>query len=272
MIKLSAIEKELKLISIFKEMKNVVIAFSGGVDSTYLTAIAHKVLGNNVLAVTIKTEFMSAQEINEAINLANHLKINHKIINTSSITNEQIVKNTDQRCFFCKTDMFNYLIKIANESNFNTIIDGSNIDDMKDFRPGLRALKNLKVRSPLIEAELSKEEIRSLSKRLNLPTWNKPSFSCLATRIPYDNDITLEKLQQLEKAEDFIKDLEINQFRVRHHGNIARIEVTPNDFPKVILNHVRIVSFLNHLGFIYVTLDLQGYRTGSLNEELKRTD
>ncbi len=266
MIKLSAIEKELELISILKDMKHVAIAFSGGVDSSYLVAIAHKVLGNNALAITIKTEFMSNTELNDTIDLAKQLKINHIVIYLNVLRNIQIINNSEQRCFFCKNAMFIQLKNIANESNITNIIDGTNIDDLKEFRPGLKALTSLGVISPLIEVELSKEEIRSLSRRLKLSTWDKPSQSCIATRIPYNNIITLDKLHQLEKAEDFIKNLGIKQFRVRHHDNIARIEVSPKDFDTILLNHDKIVSFFYELGFIYTTMDLQGYRPGSLNE------
>lgn len=265
----SAIEKELKLISILEEMRKVVIAFSGGTDSTYLIAMAQKVLDENAIAITIKTEYISNQEINEAIKLASLIKIKHRIIKLNALNNNQIAANTSQRCFFCKTEIFNHLLQTAKEYNIGNVIDGSNVDDQNENRPGLVALKNLGIRSPLQEAELSKEEIRELSKRMNLPTWDKPSISCLATGIPYNNDITIEKIEQIEKAELFIKELNIKQFRVRHHNTIARIEVNRKNFDQIILNQDEIISYFKQLGFVYITLDLQGYRTGSLDEALK---
>ncbi|MGD9677497.1 MAG: ATP-dependent sacrificial sulfur transferase LarE [Vulcanibacillus sp.] len=263
---MTAIEKESTLIAIIKEMKKVAIAFSGGVDSTYLIAIAQKTLGENAVAITLKTEYISNRDINESINLTALIKIKHIVIKINALENKQIVANTEQRCFFCKTEMYKHLIDAAKECGINNYADGSNIDDLKEDRPGLKALRNLEFRSPLQEAGLSKDDIRYLSKRLNLPTWNKSSYSCLATSIPFGNNLTITKIEQIEKAEDFLRTLGIKQFRVRHHDTIARIEISHNNFYQLILNQDLIIPFFIQLGFIYVTLDLRGYQTVSLDE------
>lgn len=266
------VEKELRLIARLKEMGKVLIAFSGGVDSTYLAAIAYKTLGDNAFAVTLFPEYVPARELNEATELANLIGIKHQIIPLNSLSNQDIVDNPPDRCFYCKTELFTGLKELATSLDIQYVLDGSNTDDLKDFRPGLKALKNLGIVSPLKEADLAKAEIRVLSKELNLPTWNKASFSCIATRIPYGESLDIKKIKQIEAAEDLLYSLEVPQFRVRHHGNMARIEVLPDDFDKIIKHHDQIVVRYKELGFENITLDLQGYRTGSMNDALKKAE
>ncbi|MFV9511581.1 ATP-dependent sacrificial sulfur transferase LarE [Tepidibacillus sp. LV47] len=265
---MNLIEKEQQLIHQLKQMKRVLIALSGGVDSTYLAKMAYIALGENAIAVTIENEFIPKREVEEAYVLAKKIGIPHKQVYLDALSNENISANPADRCFFCKTHLFTHLMQIAKNLNIETIIDGSNLDDMQDYRPGLKALYTLGIRSPLKEIGFSKKEIRERSKAHDLPTWDKPSFSCLASRIPYNERITREKLQQIDHAEQFLFELGLKQFRVRHHGVVARIEVLPEDFPRILANYQTIVEKLKALGFQYVTLDLEGYRTGSLNRQL----
>ncbi|WP_339061192.1 ATP-dependent sacrificial sulfur transferase LarE [Tepidibacillus marianensis] len=188
-----------------------------------------------------------------------------------ALINPNIFSNPVDRCYFCKTDLFTHLTHIADKLNIRTLVDGSNLDDMKDFRPGVKALRNLGIRGPLKEVGLTKQEIRDLSKKHGLPTWDKASFSCLATRIPYHQELAPEKLRQIEQAEQLLFDLGYQQFRVRHHGEIARIEVLPEDFTRVLGDHQKIVEQLKSFGFQYVTLDLEGYFTGSMNRQIKKS-
>lgn len=269
---LNLIEKEAQLISSLKELDKVIVAFSGGVDSTYLAAMAYRVLGDNAVAISLHPEYVSNREIEEAEALAKHIGIQHKVIKINAFANEEITNNPPDRCFFCKTDLFTNIIQLGKEFGIENIIDGSNVDDMQDIRPGLKALKNLGVESPLKDAGLTKEEIRTLSNKIGLPTWDKPSFSCLATRIPYGERITTAKLEQIEAAEDLLFKLGVKQFRVRHFDTTAKIEVLPEDFGVIINNHNLIVTELKKLGFYNITLDLAGYRSGTLNQDLKKAE
>ncbi|HGE70339.1 TPA: ATP-dependent sacrificial sulfur transferase LarE [Candidatus Poribacteria bacterium] len=261
-------EKLEKLKDILKSLESVVIAFSGGVDSTLLSKVAYDVLGDRSLAVTAKSETYTKSELDDAIELAKKIGIKHEIIETSELNIPEFSHNPIDRCYYCKRELLENLKEVAKLRGFKHVVDGANADDVGDYRPGMRAVAELNVRSPLKEAQLTKAEIRELSKRYDLPTWDKPSAACLASRFPYGTEITAERLNTVGEAEAFIKSFGISQLRVRFHDQIARIEVSDNDMEKLLKNRELVVKKLKELGFNYVTLDLQGYRTGSMNEVL----
>ena len=263
-------EKLNKLKMILKDMGSVLIAYSGGVDSTYLLAVSKEVLGEDVLAVTARSETYPLREYQQAKGIVEQLQVNHLTITTQELEYPNFATNPTNRCYFCKKELFTKLKKIAEKHHMINIADGSNADDVHDFRPGMQALEELRVRSPLKEAGLTKKDIRLLSRQLNLPTWDKPAYACLSSRFPYGTQITIDNLQMVEEAENFLYDLGFKQVRVRHHDTIARIEITPELIRNVVTDDVRlrIVEKLKKIGYHYVTLDIEGYRTGSLNEVL----
>ena len=252
------------------QMERVLIAYSGGVDSTFLLKVAQEVLGEQVLAVTITSPVYPAEETAQAKAFAQQLGVRHEVLTADNLTQPYFVNNPPDRCYWCKKDLFTLLANLAQEHHLNYVLDGTNVDDLGDFRPGMKAVQELGVRSPLKEAGLTKAEIRVLAREFGLPIWNKPSLACLASRFPYGTRITPENLGQVGQAERFLWQAGFTQVRVRHHDNIARIEVLAADIPKLAGESFRrqFVAYLKELGYAYVTLDLEGYRTGSLNEVL----
>lgn len=245
-----------------------VIAYSGGVDSTFLAQVADEVLGEKALAVTACSATYPEHEVTAALELAGALSLRHMTIWTDELKNELFAANPPERCYYCKSELFSVLRGIADSHGLPHVMDGSNFDDQYDFRPGSKAAREYGVRSPLKEAGLTKEEIRALSRERGLPTWDKPSFACLSSRFPYGERITEKKLGMVGEAEDFLRSLGFGQLRVRQHGSMARIEVVPDELEKAVAAAGPIVQKLKSLGYSYVTLDLQGYRTGSMNEVL----
>ena len=249
----------------------VAVAFSGGVDSTLLIKIANDILGDNAIAVTAFAPYIPEREKNESTLFCQENNIKHVILTLDGLSIPGFKDNPKDRCYICKKEIFNNILATAKEHGIVHVLEGSNVSDLGDYRPGLKALEELHIDSPLRDAGLTKEEIRELSKELNLDTWSKPSYACLASRFPYGEEITKDKLSMVEKAEDYLIAQGIETMRVRIHGTMARIEVTDDDMLKLMepdFRH-RTNRFFKELGFSYVTIDMQGFRSGSMNEVLK---
>ena len=264
-------EKEQRLRALLKSYGSVMIAFSGGTDSAYLAYVAHSEMGERMIAVTGDSASYPTFQRSLADHLTNRLGIRHEMIFTEEFEDQNYTSNPPNRCYYCKTELYGKLNELARERGFQVICDGTNADDASDYRPGRQAARERDVRSPLLECGLTKADIRELSRRAGLPTWDEPASACLSSRVPYGQVVTIEKLSMVDKAEIALKQLGFRQVRVRHHGDVARIEVAEEEMLRALdLNMAqRMSDALKAIGFKYVALDLEGYRTGSLNESLK---
>lgn len=263
--------KELALRELFRTMDCILVAFSGGVDSTYVAYVANEELGSSALCVTGVSPSLASNQREEVASLVNRLGLRHEIINTEEMDDPAYTRNEGDRCYFCKSELYSKLAPLAGERGAAFVVDGSTTDDLGDYRPGRVAAGERGVRSPLVEVGMSKREVRIMSRRARLPTWDKPASPCLSSRLAYGTPVTIERLSAVDRGEAVMRVMGFREFRVRHHGELVRLEIAPSELDKALRREVvdELARRFRELGFRYVTLDMHGYRTGAMNEVLK---
>src|SRR5215216_976366 len=271
---MNAIAKEEQLREIFRELESVIVAYSGGVDSSYVAYVANAELGSRAVCITGQSASLPDYQRAEIDRVVEKFGFQHELIQTDELENPNYLANNSNRCFFCKDELYTKLESVARTRGINSIVDGSTVDDLGDFRPGRRAASQHAVRSPLIEAGLTKNEVRELSRRVTLPTWDKPASPCLSSRIAYGTTVTIERLSKVDRGEEILREFGFREFRVRHHDQLVRLEIATAEMDQILRKEVfqDLAARFRELGFKYVTLDLEGFRSGSMNEVLPNAE